>query len=47
MRIQKFVPIILVAAAIIGVVFQYQTYQKLTGKKPCNCQEGGAGPLPD
>jgi len=47
MKIAKFVPVILVAAAIIGVLFQYKTYQKLTGKGDCNCQEEGAqvGPL--
>ena len=46
MKLAKFVPAILVAAAIIGVLFQYKTYQKLTAGK-CNCQEEDAavGPL--
>ena len=50
MKFEKIVPFILVAAAIIGVVLNYKTYEKLTSAKKCGCQEeedDEVGPLPD
>lgn len=44
MKLAKLVPFIVVAAAMIGIYFQYQTYKTLTAKK-CNCNGEEYSPI--